>query len=354
MKNNNSEKIVYSIIVPVYNCELYIETAINSLNNQESENAFEIIIVNDGSTDKTKDICMRLSQENERIKYIEQKNAGVSSARNNGMKHARGKYLLFCDADDYIDNGLLHEVDHLIKKDYDIINFGYYSDVVGKMNTVSIINYKTEYYSSIYELKENFVNLWDSNMIYNIVNKVFKKSIVDKYSISFPSYNFGEDMDFVMEYLKHISNFYNSDKCFYHYIREREGAATKIYRENFFEIRKEEFRKINNYFQEWNIKKEIFFEFSCRRFSDRVLGCLENIFCSNYNFKTKYKLVRNIVFDPDVKEAFSSTKKISMKNKIVRFPINIRFTVLVYFEFLIIHVIKENMPSLFNSLKNRR
>ena len=92
--------------MPVYNKEKYLNKSIESILNQTYKN-FELIIVNDGSTDRSSQICYKFGQEDTRIKIIDIKNKGVSNARNIGLKNARGEYVQFIDADDYIASNML-------------------------------------------------------------------------------------------------------------------------------------------------------------------------------------------------------------------------------------------------------
>lgn len=92
---------IVSIVVPAYNVEKYMERCIRSVLAQTYD-AFELIIVNDGSTDATEAICTSFAKD-ERIKLISKQNAGVSAARNTGLQHCRGKYIVFLDADDTLD-----------------------------------------------------------------------------------------------------------------------------------------------------------------------------------------------------------------------------------------------------------
>ena len=116
MKN----KISFSIIVPVYNTSNYIDKCINSILNQTYKN-FEIIIVNDGSTDNSVEILEKY-KSNKKIKIINQKNKGLSGARNRGIKEASKDYILFIDSDDYIEETLLETLNKTIKNE-DIIRF---------------------------------------------------------------------------------------------------------------------------------------------------------------------------------------------------------------------------------------
>lgn len=95
------KNILVSVIVPVYNVEQYIEECINSLIRQTHANV-EIILIDDGSTDNSKDICDFYQNEDNRIKVVHQRNAGQAAARNHGIAIAKGEYLLFVDSDDYV------------------------------------------------------------------------------------------------------------------------------------------------------------------------------------------------------------------------------------------------------------
>ena len=298
----------------------------------------------------------RIQDHINRVKYFYKDNTGVSDTRNFGLKNASGKYILFCDADDYIDYGYIQKIDSLLEKEYDLINFGIYFDVIGKKkNKVSYSsNYKEIAYLSKDELKADMINLWNTGMLYNIVNKVFRNDIIKKYNIHFPTYNFGEDMEFCFQYLNVIESFYNTGECYYHYIRGRNGAATEIFRDNFFEIRKDEFIRANNFFDSWNIPKEKYYEASCRRFTDRILGCFENLFVAKKGFKYRYKKIKTILHDASTIEAFKHTKKISLKNKMLRIPMRLKLVLLTYWEMKFVHIIKKCFPNIFNKLKNSR
>ena len=98
----NKQEELISIIIPIYNAEKYIERCINSLKNQTYKN-IEIICINDGSTDNSLNILKRIAITDNRITIIEQENKGVSVARNKGIESAKGKYIMFLDADDWFE-----------------------------------------------------------------------------------------------------------------------------------------------------------------------------------------------------------------------------------------------------------
>lgn len=95
-----NEKI--SVIIPVYNCEKYLNKCVDSVLNQTYTN-YEIILIDDGSTDRSSEICDKYEKVSKKVKVLHQKNSGVSQARNNGVDIAEGKYICFLDSDDYIE-----------------------------------------------------------------------------------------------------------------------------------------------------------------------------------------------------------------------------------------------------------
>ena len=118
--------IKYSFIVPVYNTEKYLDKCLDSLVKQTLKD-FEIIIVNDGSTDNSIQIINKYQEKYSNIKLINQNNQGLSMARNNGVKKSEGEYLIFIDSDDYVELDLLKQIDKNIEE-ADILRFQIYEE----------------------------------------------------------------------------------------------------------------------------------------------------------------------------------------------------------------------------------
>ena len=113
----------FSIVIPVYNVEKYIEKCLESVLNQTYDN-FEVIVVNDGSPDNSEKIIAQYAQKDKRIKLFTKENGGLSDARNYGVKQCTGDFLLFIDSDDYIEKELLNKLQKVLnKKKYEVIKF---------------------------------------------------------------------------------------------------------------------------------------------------------------------------------------------------------------------------------------
>lgn len=120
-----SDSPLFSIILPIYNVEKYIDRCINTILNQEFSN-YEIILVDDGSTDSCPELCDRYGKFSKKIKVLHKKNGGLSSARNAGLNIATGKYIFWVDSDDYLPMGTLKQLGEILcKNDVDILKFNY-------------------------------------------------------------------------------------------------------------------------------------------------------------------------------------------------------------------------------------
>ncbi len=220
MQNNEGDLI--SIIIPVYNVEKYLDECINSVVNQTYQNT-EILLIEDGSTDTSPEICAEWKKRDSRIKVWHQKNRGVSSARNKGMEMAGGKYLLFVDADDYIDEayvqGLYEKLDIA-----DIVICGY--------------SRVTETQRQILIGKEGFLSREDlfyhavcTNIVHGAAwNKIFRKNIIENKKIRFhENIAVGEDMVFVIEYLQYCRSYYYVNSARYFYRKNEQSVMNDTY-----------------------------------------------------------------------------------------------------------------------------
>lgn len=237
-----------SIIIPVYNGEKYIERCINNIKNDNAE----IIIINDGSTDKSDKIIKSLIKDSKNIKYLKIQNHGVSYARNLGINNANGRYIMFCDCDDSYSKDTVDKVLDLIKKnDYDLIEF----NRVNVANDKIISDYlfgKEEYYIN---RKEYLINEFSKtrHSCYSVVNKVYNRELINEDNIKFDEkLKISEDLIFNLLYLKKCNNIFKYGKV--EYIRYcNDGSA--IYRkiDNFFDLN---VKLINKYKKE--IDREVY------------------------------------------------------------------------------------------------
>lgn len=205
-----TEKIAISVLIPAYNAEKYLEKCIKSITGQSLKN-IEIIIVNDGSTDKTLDILEKLRKSDNRIEVINQSNKGVSVARNNALKYAKGEYILWIDSDDWIDEGLEEIYNKSKKEDADIVVMDYWREENGEKKYVEdkIVENNIEYINEII-LGKSTGYLW---------NKLIKTSLYRENGINFPeNIKCGEDRVILPKLLYFSKKIIKINKAYYHYI----------------------------------------------------------------------------------------------------------------------------------------
>lgn len=214
-----------SIIIPIYNAEKYLMDLLNSISNQIFLD-FEVLLINDGSSDNSKEICLNFVSKDDRYKYYEKENTGVSDTRNYGITLATGKYICFIDADDLLTKDYLQTfVSNIVESNFKMIscNFHRFNDgesVNLDSNNLKNIEYKT------YNNETKFDLLFSNGYGY-LWNKLFIRDIIIDNNIKFSKDIYMcEDMLFVFEYLKHIDEvlFVNLENYKYRIIS---GSASK-------------------------------------------------------------------------------------------------------------------------------
>lgn len=217
-----------SIIIPIYNLEKYITTCLDSIIAQRRED-IEIVLINDGSTDKSEEICLEYSNKYKQIKYFYQQNAGVSVARNNGLRNASGQYILFIDGDDWILNFTIEQLINKIKENpnIEIISGDFLKFFDGKIEEKK----KKEIFNiSKYQYPENLVKLFETNRInLSLCCNVFKKSLFLENNIYLEeNVKYTEDMDCALRLFLKAKIIDIFDSPFYVY-RQIKSSATHFY-----------------------------------------------------------------------------------------------------------------------------
>ena len=152
-------KDLISIIVPIYNVSPYLQLCLESIEKQTYSH-FEVLLINDGSRDNSKDICLEYAERDYRFKYIEQQNAGLSAARNTGILNAKGEFLTFIDGDDLIESNYLEELYYTSLKNDSEIVVGSFKEFNEEDNNyyIHVFDYREEHYKHR-ELIENIAQI---------------------------------------------------------------------------------------------------------------------------------------------------------------------------------------------------
>ncbi len=225
MKNYEKE---LSIIIPVYNGRDTVKKCLYSILNQIDNNT-EVIVVDDGSTDNSVDICRSIAEKDNRVNIVEKENGGVSSARNAGIKVAVGKYIMFTDCDDIVKDGFFNaflEKKELVNSDIIAIS---QIKIIKNDERLSYIEGETFAKESILD-KDYLVDLWKECLWNSPVNKIYVSDVIRKNNIAFPlGVKNGEDWLFNNAYARALKprgfvilksvcyDYYMSDNPYRHY-----------------------------------------------------------------------------------------------------------------------------------------
>lgn len=210
-----------STIVPVYNVEKYLTKCIDSIINQTYKD-LEIILVDDGSTDNSGQICDQYAKKDNRIKVIHKENGGLSDARNVGIKNSTGEYLSFIDSDDYIDKDMIECLYNAITNtNSDIAVCGKY--IEGETGKYYLKNVNSQL--KIYDSKEALKSILTNNLIdVSACDKLFIKTLFK--DIQFPKNKYFEDMGTIYKLIDLCNSIVHIGSAKYHYI-QRQDSITK-------------------------------------------------------------------------------------------------------------------------------
>jgi len=235
-----------SIIVPIYNAEKYLNQCIGSLISQSYQN-LEIILVNDGSTDNSGKICDYYEEKDTRIKVIHQQNRGLSEARNKGTVNCTGDYLMYVDADDWLDNETcISVIDATLKYSADIVMWGHKKEYLyGRskenrpLNTNKVFNEKNKTWllrRLIGLVGKELSSPTKTDAFSSAWGKLYKKDLIINNKIQFlDTYEIGsEDVLFNIEAFYRAKVIVYLDALFYHYLQDNPKAITKSHKSTLF------------------------------------------------------------------------------------------------------------------------
>ena len=292
------ENLKISVIIPVYNSEKYIAKCLDSILCQTYKN-FEVICVNDGSFDSSLSILENYKDKDGRIKIISQNNGGPSKARNTGVNNAKGKYIAFIDADDYIDRDYLNNLIYDLKDvDMSVCNYVELNNT-GKHNVeiFKFLKYGTT------ENNLNIINEVISGPGGLVWGKLFSKDIIDKNNIIFnEEFKMCEDLLFVTEFIVKATRIKKINKSLYIHNKCNENSITANYNSEMF-------------FYQLKIQKQIKSILSSTKYKNRDIE-------SVLSMRIKDILIYSIYKEVKSKRGFnlkiSNIKRYILSNEIVK------------------------------------
>lgn len=212
-----------SIIIPIYNVAKWLPRCLSSVINQSYKN-YEVILVNDGSTDKSEDICKRYLEKDNRFRYFKKKNGGLSDARNYGLKFVNGKYVVFIDSDDFVEKDYLKKLYQRIKIDKSELAICEYNIVENKKNnSVQKFNFPSNLKNI--DGRKLLTYIYQPDSVTEIVawNRMYKRELFDK--LSFQKGKYFEDEFLLVPLMWNIKKISLIREPLYDYV-QRKGSIT--------------------------------------------------------------------------------------------------------------------------------
>ena len=257
-----------SIIVPAYNCIESLECCVGSIRQQTYTN-FELMLVDDGSTDGSGELCDKLAAEDTRIRVIHKPNGGVSSARNAGIDAATGGYITFCDSDDYLEPDYLEALIQAAESNPDCGHIWCcFQTVTGYQKENAAPNYTSAKSLLCYTLQD-YMSLHEMWLGAEPWNKLYRTDIVQTAKVRFPEdLSLGEDWLFNLAYIDASANekIVVVTKPLYNYMRGNDESLDSKYRKDLLDI----YRRLNDtclsYLRKWKLPTEQIEKFYNSRF----------------------------------------------------------------------------------------
>ena len=242
-----------TVIVAAYNVQEYIYKCLNSLVNQTYKE-LEILVVNDGSTDKTENIIREFERKYRNLKLLNKENGGLSSARNYGIKFATGEYIAFVDGDDYLN-----------EKTYEYVML----KLLEEKSELAIFSYKKVFENRIKEIKLN-KKLYTDDFLKKLLsksdeasivvwNKIFKKDIILENNIYFENRAYFEDTGFIFRYLCFVKKITIVEKMLYYYIQHI-SSLTKKFNPLIIDSSRNTYELVKKFYSKEDIEKKYYKE----------------------------------------------------------------------------------------------
>ena len=340
-----------SVIIPVYNVESWLRRAVGSLQNQTCT-SYEILLVDDGSTDGSGALCDKLADDDVRIRVIHQENQGAAAARNAAIEIARGDYLYFMDGDDWCDRTMLKDMYRVASEhNLDLLITGFtidtYYDDEGKYYR-ELRNAPDRIFESQEEFRANACQLFDAQLLYAPWNKLYRRSYIKEKGIRFPG-TFWDDLPFNLDVMREVERVGCIDGHYYHFLRARAESENTKYRPDMYDKREEEHRWMNELYAYWNLDSPEIEEFLARRYAERLVGCIENVTNRNCTLSKEEKraAIKQMISTPHAREALKKARPRTKMMYLVLAPLRMGNITLTMTESEFISWVRQNSTSLF-------
>lgn len=337
------EKI--SVIVPIYNSQNTLSDCIHSILGQTYNN-FELLLVDDGSSDDSLKICKEFEGLDQRIKIFSQQNMGPSAARNIGIINSKGKYLLFVDSDDYIENNMFHELIYNAEENNaDFVMCGLIVDVYntsGELVSSTKCELKPRLIEQNDEVPENIIDLVENEKISGPYCKLIRRDIVINNNILMPAHiNLQEDLYFNLKVLEHVNKMMVLEGCYYHYKKGQTDSITSRYYHSKYDMTNEVHDLLVKFYSlrcdDIDLQKRINYIYIKNTYAAFI-----NLFHPDCNMSKdrKIKYMKNIINSLKYSYMISSAYKRGLKYTILILILKTKNTIILYYSSKFMFILK--------------
>ena len=348
-----------TVIVSVYNVAHCVERCLSSLLAQ-TEGSFDLLVIDDGSTDESAERCRRMLAGRDRTRVLSLPHSGISAVRNYGLTQVQTEYVLFVDGDDYLAPDTVERLFRSVKTHSpDLVVFGFWYETEerrGDRGDRYPVAAKKGWYGNRLALENAFPDLWDAGVLYSICNKLFCTDLIRAHGLVLQERNFGEDFTFCREYLRWCGTCDVLGDCCYHYVSHSENSLSARFRADLFAIRVEEHMALIDYFSTVQCQRERAEEFLARRHIERVVGCIGNE-CDRRNPADRAQRrahIRQMLDEPHTADCAKRARPRSVKMKLLVLPIRMKWSGLCFAMGCVMAECRAAFPKVFLWLKMHR
>ena len=261
-----------SVITPIYNVRRFIEHGVHQV-LQQSHKDFELILVDDGSTDGSYEECQKMVSTDSRVRVLHQQNKGAGGARNLGIENALGEFIYFYDIDDEIQSDLLEYcVGKMDELNVDFLCFGY-ENVETTYNSRVTVDFPETIITSNDDFKKMFVDQFVLKTNGFPWNKMYRKSFLDKHGLRYEDQRIQQDEVFNLKCYRYLERAYLSPRVLYTYYIYEKGNTRSRFIPDRFDIYKSVRQQFETLKKLWKISDDRLDDYLNRRFYDSIMQC---------------------------------------------------------------------------------
>ena len=245
----------------MYNVENYLTRCLDSLLAQNYAD-LEILLIDNGSKDQSGQICEDYAAKFSNITAYHIPNKGVGSARNFGLAKAKGEFICFVDADDYLEGNLFSDLESQLDSQLDLLVFSYYNSIEQNLSEItrSAKILPTEGKKDKSDFIALFQELFLTDMMYTVWNKIYRREFLEEHQIVFESYELGEDVRFNLNVYQHVNTVFLVKSGYYVYVSGRIDSAMGQYNPYRMSYQLEELEKVDQLMTGWDIHDDQFID----------------------------------------------------------------------------------------------